>query len=52
MYRCIASSRKTLSRNAIDAMIQEKKHLADLTVSTGESWIGKLSNKELHEIFG
>lgn len=36
----------------IDAMIQKKKHLADLTVSTGESWIGKLSNKELHEIFG
>ena len=36
----------------IDAMIQEKKHLAALTVSTGESWIGKLSNKELHEIFG
>lgn len=36
----------------IDAMIQEKKHLADLTLSTGESWIGKLSNKELHEIFG
>ena len=36
----------------IDAMIQEKKHLADLTVSTGESWIGRLSNKELHEIFG
>ena len=36
----------------IDAMIQEKKHLAELTVSTGENWIGKLSNKELHEIFG
>lgn len=36
----------------IDAMIQEKKHLADLTVSIGENWIGKLSNKELHEIFG
>lgn len=36
----------------IDAMIQEKKHLADLTVSTGENWIGKLSNKELHKIFG
>ena len=35
----------------IDAMIQEKKHLADLTVSTGENWIGKLSNKELREIF-
>ena len=36
----------------IDAMIQEKKHLANLTVSTGENWIGRLSNKELHEIFG
>ena len=36
----------------IDAMIQDKKHLADLTVSTGENWIGKLSNKELREIFG
>ena len=36
----------------IDAMIQEKKNLADLTVSTGENWIGKLSNKELYEIFG
>ncbi|MCR4602015.1 MAG: DEAD/DEAH box helicase [Prevotella sp.] len=36
----------------IDAMIQSKKHLADMTVSTGENWIGKLSNKELHEIFG
>lgn len=36
----------------IDKMIQHKKHLADLTVTSGESWIGKLSNKELHEIFG
>lgn len=44
-------SQKTFEER-IDAMIQEKKHLADLTVSTGESWIGKLSNKELHEIFG
>ena len=35
----------------IDAMIQEKKHLADMTVAVGENWIGKLSNKELHEIF-
>ena len=26
--------------------------LADLTVTTGESWIGKLSNKELRELFG
>lgn len=36
----------------IDAMIQNKRHLADITVSSGESWVGKLSNKELHEIFG
>jgi hypothetical protein len=32
-------------------MIQRKKQLADMTVATGESWIGKLSNKELREIF-
>ena len=35
----------------IDKMIQDKRHLADLTVATGESWIGKLSNKELRELF-
>ncbi len=35
----------------INDMIQRKKKLAEMTVSTGESWIGKLSNKELHEIF-
>ena len=34
----------------IDEMIQQKKHLADMTVATGESWIGKLSNKELREL--
>ena len=36
----------------IDQMIQDKRHLADITVATGESWIGKLSNKELRELFG
>ena len=36
----------------INQMIQDKHHLADLTVATGESWIGKLSNKELRELFG
>jgi len=36
----------------IDAMIREKKYLADMTVSSGEHWIGKLSNAELAEIFG
>ena len=35
----------------IDEMIQNKKELANMTVSTGENWIGKLSNKELNEIF-
>ena len=36
----------------INNMIQQKKHLADMTVASGESWIGQLSNKELREIFG
>ncbi|MDR3090434.1 MAG: DEAD/DEAH box helicase [Desulfobulbaceae bacterium] len=35
----------------IDEMIQKKKHLADLTVATGENWLGKLSDTELREIF-
>lgn len=35
----------------INEMIQSKKALADLTVATGESWIGNLSNKELKNIF-
>lgn len=36
----------------INDMIKSKRALAEMTVATGESWIGKLSNKELHEIFG
>lgn len=35
----------------IDMMIQQKRHLAEMTVASGESWIGKLSNKELRELF-
>jgi uncharacterized Zn finger protein/superfamily II DNA or RNA helicase len=35
----------------IDAMIQQKKELANLTVSSGETWIGELSNRELREVF-
>jgi SNF2 family DNA or RNA helicase len=42
---------KNTFEERIDDMIQKKKHLADMTVATGESWIGKLSNKELREIF-
>lgn len=35
----------------INEMIISKRELAELTVSSGENWIGKLSNKELKEIF-
>ena len=35
----------------INAMIQGKKALADLTVATGENWIGNLSNAELKQVF-
>lgn len=35
----------------IDNMIQQKKGLADLTVATGENWIGKLSDEEIRQIF-
>ena len=35
----------------IDKMIQDKKQLAEMTVAVGESWIGKLSDKELEELF-
>lgn len=34
----------------IDEMIKDKKALADLTVSSGEKWLGELSNKELKEL--
>ncbi len=43
---------KNTFEERIDQMIQQKKHLADMTVASGESWIGKLSNEELREIFG
>lgn len=35
----------------IDEIIQSKKALADMTVSSGENWIGSLSNSELNSIF-
>jgi SNF2 family DNA or RNA helicase/uncharacterized Zn finger protein len=43
---------KNTFEERIDEMIQKKKHLAEMTVATGENWIGKLSNRELREIFG
>lgn len=35
----------------IDEMLKSKKALANLTVASGEKWIGELSNNELKEIF-
>ena len=43
---------KNTFEERINEMIQKKKHLAEMTVASGENWIGKLSNKELREIFG
>ena len=35
----------------INEMLQSKRELADLTVASGEAWIGELSSKELGELF-
>ena len=42
---------KNTFEEKINEMIQSKKALAEMTVSTGENWIGNLSNKELRELF-
>jgi uncharacterized Zn finger protein/superfamily II DNA or RNA helicase len=34
----------------IDAMIRSKRELADLSVSTGETWLGDLSNEDLRAL--
>ena len=34
----------------IDELLQQKKELANLTVATGEKWIGELSNEELNQL--
>ena len=34
----------------INQMLQDKKQLANMAVSTGEKWIGDLSNDELKEL--
>ncbi len=36
----------------IDKMIKAKKELQNLSVNVGESWIGKMSDEELEELFG
>ena len=35
----------------IDAMITSKQELADMTVSSGESWLARMSHAELKELF-
>ena len=35
----------------IDAMISSKQELADMTVSSGESWLARMSHEELRELF-
>ncbi len=42
---------KNTFEEKINHMIQGKKRLAEMTVTTGENWVGKLSNKELRELF-
>jgi SNF2 family DNA or RNA helicase len=34
----------------INQLLLSKRELADLTVSTGEKWIGEFSNEELREL--
>lgn len=48
VYRFIT---KGTFEERINEMIQRKKHLADMTISAGENWIGNLSNRELKDIF-
>ena len=47
VYRLL--SRGTLEER-IDEMISSKRELAELTVGTGEKWLGELNNKELREL--
>jgi SNF2 family DNA or RNA helicase len=34
----------------INQLLLNKRELADLTVSTGEKWIGEFSNEELRDL--
>ena len=42
---------KNTFEEKINEMIQRKKALAEMTVATGENWIGNMSNKELRNLF-
>ena len=47
VYRLL--SKGTLEER-IDEMISSKKELAELTIGSGEKWLGELSNKELRDL--
>ncbi len=48
VYRLIT---KNTFEERINDMIQSKRELAELSVGTGENWIGNLDNKALREVF-
>ncbi len=48
VYRLISAN---TFEEKINEMIESKKKLANMTVATGESWIGDLSDRELKELF-
>jgi SNF2 family DNA or RNA helicase len=35
----------------IDAMIASKQELADMTITSGESWLARMSHQELKALF-
>ncbi len=52
--RCVVVHRlitKDTFEERIDAIIESKRKISEMTVSTGESWIAKLSDAELREVF-
>jgi SNF2 family DNA or RNA helicase len=42
---------KNTFEEKIDAMLSSKRELADMTVSSGESWLARMSHNELKELF-
>jgi SNF2 family DNA or RNA helicase len=43
---------KNTFEEKIDRMLSAKRELADMTVSSGESWLARMSHEELRELFG
>lgn len=48
VYRLICAN---TFEEKINELINSKRELAEMTVSTGESWIGDMSNRQLNELF-